>query len=515
MNIVKFILSVLKVPHSKTFIEEFYVNTPDYDNMLGIQRILSRYNIETIGVRYKEKNKAGLTFPCIMHLKHKIVIATDIVGETITFYDGKRHKTENISIFNKKWTGHVLLVKDIKTAKEPEYAKNRITDLYHSFINNFFVTLIALLGLANIVDNDPFCPETVNIAFDLLGLSICVLLFQKQLFAQSPIADKVCSMLQKEGCDPILKSEEAKLLGIIPWTEIGLAYFSSQIIFYHFNEGNLMLPQLIGWFAMPYGLWSIWYQAHKTKKWCFLCTLVQITIWAAGIYNIFVFKMEHTSPSDIVAYIAYGIFALLFIHILSVLHSTKEKYNNTNRDFLRFKSQNHIFGAALLNSTKIDVKDEDSTIIYGDETAPKTLTVLTNPHCAPCARMHQRLMKLVNEDPDIKIQYVYSSFNEKVEGSSLLLIAAYQQKPYEEVVKFLEQWYEEGRFMQEKFIANSGLDIHHKKVKEEYSKHTQWKIKSGIEATPTIIYKGHELPPFYDIEDFIYLDIEKEIPFRT
>ena len=96
-----------------------------------------------------------------------------------------------------------------------------------------------------------------------------------------------------------------------------------------------------------------------------------------------------------------------------------------------------------------------------------------------------------------------------------MLIAAYQQKSYDEALKILEQWYEAGRFTQEEFIKGTGLDIYHSDVLEEYSKHSKWKKVTGIEPTPTIIYKGHELPSFYSLEDFIYLDIEKEVPSRT
>ena len=124
-------------------------------------------------------------------------------------------------------------------------------------------------------------------------------------------------------------------------------------------------------------------------------------------------------------------------------------------------------------------------------------------------------MKLINENHDINVQYIYSSFNKEVEASSLMLIAAYQQKSYDEAVKILEQWYETGRFTREEFIKRTGLDIYHSDVLEEYSRHSKWKKDTGIAPTPTIIYKGHELPSFYSVEDFIYLDIEKKVPSRT
>lgn len=515
MNIVDFVLNELKIKHSETFIQNNYEDSPDYDNMLGIQRILSRYGIETIGVRLKEKKWEKLTFPCIMHLKNQIVIATGFKENVIKYYNGKRNKSEQLSIFNKKWTGHALLVEKTKNAKEPEYIKNKFTDICSFFANYFFIFIVSVLGIITLADDGIATSKSVNVLLDLFGLCLCALLFQKQLFSQSPIADKFCSMLQKEGCDPILSSNEAKFLDFVSWAEIGLTYFSSRIIFSYLHDGHLAILQIIGWLAMPYGIWSIWHQAYKTKHWCLLCTVIQITIWTAGIYNVFFFKYENMSYMDIVELIILGTVVLLFVHTLSELHSFKGKYRNTNKDLLKFKSLDHIFEAALINSKEIEINDETSSIIYGNKSASKTLTVLTNPHCTPCAGMHQRLMKLIKENRDIKIQYIYSSFNEEVEASSLMLIAAYQQKSYDEALKILEQWYEAGRFTQEEFIKGTGLDIYHSDVLEEYSKHSKWKKVTGIEPTPTIIYKGHELPSFYSVEDFIYLDIEKEVPSRT
>ena len=114
----------------------------------------------------------------------------------------------------------------------------------------------------------------------------------------------------------------------------------------------------------------------------------------------------------------------------------------------------------------------------------------------------------MDKNPKIKTQYIYSSFNDDVESSSLFCIAVYQQKTYEEAIEILEAWYQHGRFQRKTFIEKIGVNIYDPKVIEEYSKHKMWKERNNVDATPTIVYNDHKLPKFYNVEDFIYLDSE-------
>ena len=57
---------------------------------------------------------------------------------------------------------------------------------------------------------------------------------------------------------------------------------------------------------------------------------------------------------------------------------------------------------------------DDSAIIFGNPNAKMLVTILSNPHCNPCARMHKRVEELLGtEDKEICVQYVFSSFNKR------------------------------------------------------------------------------------------------------
>lgn len=506
MNIVEFLLKELKVKHSKSFIEKYFVNAPDSNNMLGIQRVLTRYNIETVGIHFDNKEEAGVTFPCILHMGNSFVVGVDLNDDFIRYHDGKEFKEEETFLFNEKWTGNALLITDKQNAKEPGLIRNRMTDLYNTIVRFFLIVVFAVLGVLIISQEGIFNPVSVNVIFDLMGIIICFLLFQKQLFSQADFVDRFCSVLQKGGCDSILNSEKSKFLGIISWTEIGLAYFSSRILCLFLDGHSLPLLQMIGWAAMLYGIWSIWYQTFKAKHWCTLCVIVQIIVWATGIYNIFVCQGLYLSIADAYTFTACFAIVLLIIHVISEYYSVMERYTNITKDFLSFKLQDNIMKAALADSQEAPIDKNDSSIIFGDEYAPITLSVFINPYCHACAKTHKKLMDLIIENPAVNIRYLYSTLDDGNRLGCLYFIALYQQKNHKEALKYIEEWYRNGRFYPNRAISESSVDINREEVILEYNRHKQWNNKTRLGNTPTIIIDGYLMPKYYKVNDFIYLD---------
>ena len=130
MNVLETMLRELDIRFSHSFVTEIYTNAPDSDNMYGLQRALSRYSIETVGVHYEDKDGAGVTFPCIFHLRNKFVVGIDLEDGIIRYHDGKGIKEKESDSFNEDWTGDALLVSDVRNVKEPGLFRNIATDIY-------------------------------------------------------------------------------------------------------------------------------------------------------------------------------------------------------------------------------------------------------------------------------------------------------------------------------------------------------------------------------------------------
>ena len=145
---------------------------------------------------------------------------------------------------------------------------------------------------------------------------------------------------------------------------------------------------------------------------------------------------------------------------------------------------------------------DDSAIIFGNPNAKMLVTILSNPHCNPCARMHKRVEELLGtEDKEICVQYVFSSFNKQLEDSSRYLISCYFNNTGKEALRRFALWYTKEKYDYERIVKQNFESIHTHEIEEEMKKHAAWRKKTSLVATPTVLVNGHILPDEYDLED--------------
>ena len=119
----------------------------------------------------------------------------------------------------------------------------------------------------------------VVMIFDIAGLWFSWSLVQKSLGIHTAAANAVCSAIEEGGCDEIAQSEASSFMGIVKWSEVGLAYFSVSLMAMLLFPQTLPALAAINILCLPYTVWSISYQKFVAKTWCTLCVCVQCTLW--------------------------------------------------------------------------------------------------------------------------------------------------------------------------------------------------------------------------------------------
>ena len=153
---------------------------------------------------------------------------------------------------------------------------------------------------------------------------------------------------------------------------------------------------------------------------------------------------------------------------------------------------------------KTDISN--SNIIFGNMEASIRLTVFTNPHCMPCARMHAKIKDILNKYQDkLSIQYIFTSFNNELMDSSRFLIATYQNYSMKDTIDIYNKWFDKEMNNAKSYIAKTSINIHEKNVEYELLHHIEWKTKNKLLETPTILVNGYKLPSQYKIEDVIQI----------
>ena len=117
--------------------------------------------------------------------------------------------------------------------------------------------------------------------------------------------------------------------------------------------------------------------------------------------------------------------------------------------------------------------------------------------------MHVRVVNLLKQTNNLCIQYVFSSFRPELDSSNKFLTSVYFEKTERD--KIFHLWFDKGKHDKENFFKIYHCDNDNKQVTLEFERHKEWKSKTGIVATPTILVNGYKLPDNYKIEDLKYI----------
>lgn len=504
-NVFTFLLNGLKIKHTQSYSNSIYEEHPHKYNLYGISQMLYSYNIPNIGIQVTDKNIYSLTPPFIAHIGTDFVVVNDIKEGNVNYYWNNRNITISEKQFQNLWTGVVLIAEPTKDSVEPNYKMHIKDECIHKMQSFLLVDITFILLFLSCISQPIPVVNIIMLLFNIGGGIICYLLLQKQIHTHSLYADKICSLFKQKECNSVLESDASKLFGWISWSEIGFGYFITNILFIALLPNLFKFQFIFNICALPYTCWSIWYQ-YKIKQWCTLCLIVQALLWCTFFTSLFTNPIQSLSfkLTDISIIIMLYILVTLAINALVILVSQNYKSVYIQQELNSLKAESEVFLTLLKKQPYYKVSNSDSQIIFGNAQAPLRISILTNPHCYPCARMHKRVEELLEKAGNrLSVQYIFSSFSEELLSSNQFLIAMYISKGKEEARVIYKDWYENGKAVLEKYAKSSSLSLKNKEVMQELHKHSQWKQTNDLSSTPTILVNGYLLPKQYEIENLV------------
>jgi len=500
-NVFVTLLDILNIKHTTYFSNKFFNEHNHKYNMSGLSDMLSDYGIKNQGFRFKDKNSAlkELEPPFITKIDDNFVVIFYIDNKKIGYIHKNKNITELIEDFIKRWSGVVLLTEHDEFSEEPDYNNHRKTVILH-FLKNISLILacifiLGIIGYKTNFYNNIFLITALLI--NIFGIYICYLLILKQVNIQNHIANKICSFFNYQSdCNNILDSDAAKIFGF-SWSEIGLGYFIGNALII------LTLPEvysylaLINICALPFSLWSIWYQKFKAKQWCLLCLIIQCTLWFQFLYNLFaglifcpVFNFQ-----NIMMILCIYFILVLFLNIFNSILSESKLKEKILQELNSLKSNEQLFNILIKEKKKYEVHKSVSTILLGNLESANLITVVSNPHCNPCAQLHKEIKQILkNKANECCIQYIFSSFGEEFEDSNRFIISMYKKLNEKDFLLFLDEWYYYGRYNKVEIFRKYKYCDEDINTTIEFNNQKEWLNKTKITTTPTILYKGYEIP---------------------
>ncbi len=511
-NTVELLLTLLKVKFTKKYVRKLYYNNPYRDTLFGISNILSEYNVRNKAFKIKNiEDFKSLEPPFVINLQGNIALVDKVTDNKVSCSLEDRDINLPFNKFREIWDGIILLPEATENSKEPEYKEHKIKHLFNLARKKLLAITSLLIVFAGFFINNLYrCSDLMFLFFiSAIGIYTGYLLLQKQMHIHNNQADKICSIIKKGNCNSVLDSPAAKIMGVIGWSEIGLSYFISNIFITLFFPQLTPYMALINICALPYSAWSVWYQKYKVRQWCPLCLIIQVLLWITFVVN-FVSGNIILPQFSVIEAIMTGcvyLLPLLIINTLLPKLGSENYIENLEQKIHDLRLNPGVLETLLKQQTHQHIDQSVSQIIWGKKDSNLLITVVTNPHCGPCAIIHNRIEKLLEKAGDkISVQYIFTSFDEKLESSSRFLASVYLSEEIASETKkeIYNEWFEKGKYNREDFFKEFNLDINKEEVITEISRHKQWNGLRDVYGTPTIFVNGYQLPDLYQIDDLIY-----------
>lgn len=534
-TILQSLLTRLNVPFTRNYLNELIKLHPNSANLLGVSDILYQYNVENISLKLGHNDLFKLEPPFLAQLSsanhHEFAIITNIDNTNVEYLSEKGATIKLlIDKFLKSWTGVVLLPETSEKSIEKDFLLNQRKQFFDQLrlpvIITVLLSLIAWQMFRNLVITTiPPINYSILTLLYIAGCMVSVLLLIQTIDKGNPLVNKLCALANTNShCNDVLESPAAKILGIISWSEVGFVFFAGNLLSLLFIPPTIELLFWINIFALPYTLWSVYYQGKIAKQWCVFCLSIQLLLWlcfiallTSGIsFNLVnLINIPYSYLLQLMICFALPVmglwFALPFIKKAQLLSPALKEINS-------IKANEIIFEAMLKTQNKVEIDENVKSIVFGNPKSPFVITMVTNPYCGPCARMHQRLETLLMQYGDfMQLHIIYAvgsyksdvseaikQFVDKKNQPIRVLTGIYLKYGMESSIPIYKEWYEGSKTNIDSFVKKYPVDIENVKVDEIMSNHYKWCQMVNIEATPTIYVNGYKLPYWYKVEDLKY-----------
>jgi uncharacterized membrane protein len=510
---------------------------PDYPSLLSISDVLSNYGIENLSIRLNPDKLSDVPIPFITQVKSRknemelFTVVKDFNNGGVLYFDPEKHLWDVLKEqeFLTRTSGVILLAEALEDAGEKEYRKNNKTEIQQQVSRNVMVFWLPVIMLISAVSVLSFAGihALLPIFFSLLTLAGCfagVLLMYYELDEHNPVLQQICGITKKINCGAVLQSKGSKIAGI-SWSAIGFSYFTGMLIMQIFgglvNPNTLFACAWLNVLAIPYVFYSVYYQWRIARQWCILCLFVQsllvlqLATAVAGNWHILLLSNMISGQWGAQVFTAFAIPFMTVMILMPALLKAKERgYIFT--ELQRLKHNPQIFNALLEKQEIVSSPPAGLGILLGNPQAPYKIIKVCNPYCGPCAQAHIPMEELLDNNPDVQIQILFTASNHERDTKTppvkhLLAIA---EKNNQHMTKqALDDWYlaehKDYASFATKYPMNGELALQNDKIEAMNT----WCLEAGIMFTPTffisISEKGepsnyHKLPELYNVADLKY-----------
>ncbi|WP_299223764.1 vitamin K epoxide reductase family protein [uncultured Aquimarina sp.] len=489
---------------------------PTYPSLHSITGVLDHFAIENIAAKIPTDSETlsqlnSYTLTQIRNETGEHFVIFIKKKNTINLIFSREYKqTLSIEEFLKVWTGVILIIDPNENSKTNTSNKE---PKYRTAVSFFLV--IILLGSFLLLK--PELTAFIHYLLSFSGLLFSALIVSKELGIQSSTVNKFCNKEQKNiDCDAVLNSKGATLFNKLKLSDISIVYFgtliiSSLLILLNDNS-SIDLIYLISISAIPFTVYSIFYQYKIIKNWCLLCISISLILWlqAITIYftNFDIKELTFDSYSFGFTLISFLLISTAWSYVIPLLKNEIAS-RKLKIEHFKFKRNYTLFNTLLSESEILPTKLIDKKeIILGNKTEKPELsiTVITNPLCGHCKEVHLLIDNILkNYKKEVQIIVRFNIPNIHSENESTKIAARLTEL-------FNDEGEERCKLAMSKIYLSSApndwLKTYGNFSNDNYlnllKKQHQWCVSYDKNFTPEILLNGKSYPNAYNRKELLF-----------
>lgn len=497
-----FVLKKSGVPVTASSLERALMHHPDFPGITAFPDVLAKWQVPAMAVRIGPDDLPRIPLPAIAYLHTENGMFAPVVSvgdQDVTWHDTERGLVvEPQEIFFRKWTGVTLLLEPGPQSGEADYTQKRSIEIRLALkLPVLILTFLFLVGL--FLSGITFSGSAVALlGIKALGCFVSALLCWYGIDSSNTVLRSVCQLNGKTSCSSVLRSDGARVIAGITWSDIGLVYFGGTFLALAWalstHQATALLPglNLLSWLAVPYSFYSVYYQAFRVRQWCVLCLTVLALLWAealTGLSSGFPDSWQSLTlllPSFVLMTSVWMLLKPLLEQVIRVEPLEKSLQRlKFEPAYLRslFSRQRYIPPA--FNNMKVGT--------LGNPEAPNQLIMVTNPTCQACAFLHGELQNVVARTPDLLV-HLFIAANPA--GEDGLVARAILGLPEGQIPAALHDWFSHKHEGAERWVRRQATGV---SSEEQLTLHSRWAELAGVTKTPFLVLNGIELPSIYSM----------------
>ncbi|GAA4421074.1 hypothetical protein GCM10023187_56740 [Nibrella viscosa] len=496
----------------KSVKEQLYLH-PDFPSLLSMSDVLTEWKVSNLATRIIPEQLTEIPLPAMAYLSiygGYFAPIRKVANGQVEWLDTNRGwQSDSLAEFSRKWNQIILLIEPSENSGEANYQQRKREELltYVRLPFVFFSLMLCTLCLGGL-----FLPETTLrngtllslLLTKVVGTGITALLLWYTSDTNNGLLRSLCSLDNRTDCNSVLTSKAAKLWGWLGWSEIGFTYFAGSFLALLMGLSTAQ-PSVLSWLlvlnalALPYTVYSIYYQYAVAKSWCTLCLVVQALLWVEFALG----STQWQAFTLIVNWQTVALFGSAFLLPVVLWVLLKKPLQEATQIFpLRRELQKAKFNPEYVESLFArqpqmpPVFEGMRVVEMGNAQAGHTLTVVTNPLCGPCRRLHPELEALVQRTDTINCLFVFIGSAASVPIMQKILSLA-----PDDAGQAMHLWYKRNNRDIAEWSRAIDRPAEYSDAAQQLEVHARWCELAQITSTPTIYLNGRQLPLSYTLND--------------